>query len=130
MGTKANKSYDHPDFLVTRVASYTTVEGNGTIGARFRPYINAKLIAVHAVVVIQGVAGGNDLVIDLVGTETTALGTFSFGTNAPLIASSITALDQVMGLGDEITVTHGTSTVGASDITYEYRLTAGGTFST
>ncbi len=131
MGTDTNLRYDHPSFLVRRTATAPpTLPTNGAIGARFRPYINARLIAAHAIVITQGVAAGNDLELSIVGVATTSIGVFAFGTNAPLISSSITALDQAMGLGDEINITHGTSTEGVALVTYEYELSPGGTFST
>ena len=131
MGTDANKRYDHPDFTITRVASYTSVAGASLIGARLHPYINAKLIACHVKVSVEGTAISNMILQQVTaGTTTTALATYAITTSTMGVESSVTALDATLALGDEVSFINSTEATGVVDVTYEYRLTPGGTFST
>jgi hypothetical protein len=116
-----SSSYDHPNAETRREACLQTVAGAAGVSARFASFQKARLFAVHAQVVTAGTSAGAGNVL-IVKQGTTALGTFTQGTDAAGTKQSITGLNAALASGDVLSTTNGTDATGNALVTYEYEV--------
>lgn len=111
--------YDHPNCVVRRESSHTSVAGNGTASCRFAHFQKMRLHAVHVQVVTAGTTAGHQAVIR---DGTTVLGTATLGTSAAGTKVKLANLNRIVESGKMLSATNGTDATGVHQVTYEYQV--------
>jgi hypothetical protein len=112
--------YDHPNCIVRREQSFTTVAGAATVGARMIMYQKGRLKAVHAYVVAAGTSASPGAALTIkIGTASVgliALGSSTVGSTFDLTVNSDFTSDQL------ISATNGTDATASAVLSYEYEV--------
>lgn len=111
--------YDHPNVIVRRESSHTSVAGNGTVSCRFAHFQKMRLHAAHVQVITAGTTAGNHAIIR---DGTTVLGTATLGTSAAGVKVSLTGLNRTVESGNMLSATNGTDATGVYQVTYEFQV--------
>lgn len=111
--------YDHPNAIIRRESSHTSVAGNGAASCRFAHFQKMRLHAVHVQVVTAGTSAGHNAVIR---DGTTVLGTATLGTSAADTKVALTGLNREVASGNMLSATNGTDATGVYQVTYEYQV--------
>lgn len=114
-------AYDSPNSSVRREWYGATAAGSGTVGVKFRTFQAAKLMAVHAIVLVAGTSTspGHALTIK---HGTTSIGLLAMGTATAGSVVSNVAVDETLAAFDQVSVTNGTDVTGTAEVIYEYQV--------
>ena len=119
MTTRSNRSYDHPNNLITREVHQLTVAGNASI-LYFHHFQKMRLRGIHAIVAVAGTGTGNNTFIPKSGT--TALGTFLLGTGTQGVTSSLDVSNTDVSALGQLSVLGGADVVGVAEIIWEFEV--------
>ena len=114
--------YDHPNYLVRQEAPMGEIGGANQAYAKFMRFQKFRLKRVFYQVTTAGTSAANNtqVINQISGTVTTALGTMTAGTAAAQTLAQSAILNALIGSGDVVQVNQGADVTGKGVLSYEF----------